>query len=233
MTRSNSRPINLPSSGRIKDFQLIITGWYEQNSREFPWRKKSSSLYQKIISEVLLQRTRAETVAAFFPAFIFTFPTWKALAMASESELAVFIRPIGLWQRRASILSQLGKEMARRNGRFPRTRPEIEALPGVGQYIANAIQLFSEGKPMPLLDVNMARVLERYFGPRTLADIRHDQYLQQLSLKIVDCDNPQKMNWAILDLAALVCRTDQPKHFACPLNRGCIFLRNISKSNEL
>lgn len=117
--------------------------------------------------------------------------------------------------------------MARRNGRFPRDRQEIEGLPGVGQYIANAIQLFCHGEPMPLLDVNMARVLERYFRPRQLADIRYDPYLQELSLRIVNCNDPQQMNWAILDFAGIICKVKDPKHEICPLSKGCFFLKQM------
>ena len=44
--------------------------------------------------------------------------------------------------------------------------------------VANAILLVCHEQPEPLLDSNMARVIERVFGPRKLADIRYDPYLQ-------------------------------------------------------
>ena len=217
----------MPSKKEIAYFRERMIAWYMGNGRKFPWRNRSIPLYQKIVSEVLLQRTRAETVANFFPAFICRFPSWKALATTPESEIALFIRPIGLWQRRAPVLSSLAKEMARRNGRFPRDRQEIEALPGVGQYIANAIQLFCHGTPMPLLDVNMARVLERYFGPRKLADIRDDSYLQSLSSCVVNCSKPQEMNWAILDFSAKICKPTNPIHEECPVRSSCYYHKNL------
>jgi A/G-specific adenine glycosylase len=114
--------------------------------------------------------------------------------------------------------------MAERGGRFPKEIMEIEALPGVGQYIANAILLFAGGRPEPLLDVNMTRVLERVFGPRALADIRYDPYLQSLARSIVEGDDPAAVNWAILDHASLVCKLRHPLCTACPLNRQCLYL---------
>lgn len=42
------------------------------------------------------------------------------------------------------------------------------------------------GIPEPLVDVNMVRVLERFFGPRKLADIRYDSYLQTLARQVVE-----------------------------------------------
>ena len=120
--------------------------------------------------------------------------------------------------------------MTRANGSFTKSRRKIEALPGVGQYIANAILMFCHGEPQPLLDTNMARVLERYFGPRKLADIRYDPYLQDLSRKVVNGNNPHIINWAILDFAALVCKIRSPLCESCPLARKCRSAFNVTQS---
>lgn len=177
----------------------------------------------------MLQRTRAETVAGFFETFIGWYPSWKRLAEAKESEIGKIIQPIGLWKRRAITFKQLAMVMAKRNGRFPRIRVELEALPGVGQYIANAILLLCHGEAQPLLDANMARVLEQVFGPRKLADIRYDPYLQELALKVVQCKRAKEMNWAILDLAATICLPRNPRCDICPLESMCCWV--IGKPN--
>ena len=207
-------------------FRQRLLAWYANNGRNFPWRRKSTSKYKLVISELLLQRTRAETVAGFFDTFIGQYPSWKKLAEAKESEIGEVIQPIGLWKRRAPTLKQLAIVMAKRNGRFPRIRAEVEALPGVGQYIANAILILCHGEAQPLLDSNMARVLERVFGPRKLADIRYDPYLQELALKVVQCKEAKEMNWAILDLAAKTCLISNPRCDECPLISMCLTARN-------
>ena len=205
----------------IQRFRRNILFWYKRHGRHFPWRNKSASIYQQIVSEVLLQRTKAEAVANFFPSFINKYPSWKRLALAGEEELGMFLKPLGLWKRRAVSLSSLAKEMTARRGRFPRGRDDIERLPNVGQYIGNAILLFCHSMPMPLLDTNMARVLERYFGPRRLADIRYDPYLQELAKMVVTCKASKAINWAILDLAAAVCQIVNPTCEICPLKNQC------------
>ncbi len=78
-------------------------------------------------------------------------------------------------------------------------------------------------KPYPLLDVNMSRVLERFFGPREMSDIRYDPYLQDLAYRVVDIPEPQEINWAILDFAAAVCKARTPICEGCPLNEKCKF----------
>jgi A/G-specific adenine glycosylase len=219
------------NKSKIADFQRLIVDWYKINCRHFPWRKRSASNYHKIIVEVLLQRTRAETVSAFFPAFIHSFPSWTSLASATESDLQQFLKPIGLWKRRAISIIAFSKVMTKRGGRFPRRREEIESLPSVGQYIANAILLFCHGETQPLLDAGMARVLERVFGERKMADIRYDPYLQKLSRSVVSCADAIIMNWAILDLAAMLCRTRSPKCPICPLQKICRYAR-VSRLKE-
>lgn len=209
------------NSLRITTFREILLSWYTKNGRTFPWRKPSASKYQVIIAEVLLQRTRADVIANFLPGFIKKYPSWNKLSRASIDDLQRELHPIGLWKRRATSINALSQELVKLRGRFPRDRGQIEALPGVGQYITNAILLFCHGEPQPLLDGNMARVLERVFGPRTMADIRYDPYLQKLALDIVQCKTPKEVNWAILDLAATICLGRKPVCENCPLSSMC------------
>ncbi|WP_433971864.1 hypothetical protein [Tunturiibacter lichenicola] len=205
-------------------FSSHLMSWFANNKRIFPWRASDASLFVQVVSEVLLQRTRAETVAKFFPSFVLKYPDWKSLSEASNADLERFLKPIGLWRRRASSLKNLACAMAARHGVFPLGRVEIDALPNVGQYIGNAIEMFSFGKPVPLLDVNMARLLERFFGSRILADIRHDPYLQRLAGRVVDLQEPKLMNWAILDFASSVCSI-KPRCETCPLRKRCSFYK--------
>jgi A/G-specific adenine glycosylase len=216
----------LPRTDELRYFRRSLLRWYRLNGRDFPWRKKSVSIYRLIVTEALLQRTKAETVAAFYHEFFRRFPSWAILASVSETELGQCIKPIGLWRRRAATLSRLASIMVARHGHFPRIRSQVEELPGVGQYVANAVSLFAHASPAPLLDGGMARVLERYFGPRRLADIRYDPYLQALAWLVIAIPRCKELNWAILDFAALVCRPSTPACPECPLRTTCRFRRS-------
>jgi A/G-specific adenine glycosylase len=116
--------------------------------------------------------------------------------------------------------------LAASGGHFPAERADVEALPGVGQYVANAICLFALHQPEPLLDVNMARVLERNFGRRKLADIRYDPRLQEVSRLVVSGPDSVQVNWAILDLASGVCTTVDPQCWQCPLFSVCDYAQD-------
>lgn len=220
-----------PLKHEVASLHSNLLSWFASNGRHFPWRKRKANLYQKVVSEILLQRTRAEVAAKFLPRFTKRYPSWKKLALANEANLAEFLRPLGLFRRRATSLIKLARVMAKKNGRFPRQKSQVEALPAVGQYVCNAIMLFSRGQAEPLLDVNMARVIERCFGPRKLADIRYDPELQEISRLIIFGPRAIDLNWAILDLGATLCRKGRPHCSGCPLNRICDF--NLERSPDV
>src|SRR5262245_45051973 len=85
----------LPRSTARLGFRRRLLAWFDRHGRRFRCRRKSASLYQLIVTEALLQRTRAETVDAFYAGFFKRFPSWKSLAAATESELQEQLKPIG------------------------------------------------------------------------------------------------------------------------------------------
>jgi A/G-specific adenine glycosylase len=156
-------------------------------------------------------------------AFFEKYPDWASLGEASQGDLQNFIKPLGLFKQRGSRLFKLAQEIKKRKGAFPIERTQVEDLPMMGQYIANAYELYIIKKRTPLLDVNMARLLERFFGPRDLADIRYDPYLQTLAYKIVDHPKSKELNWAVLDYASLICQKNKPNCTNCLLLSNCRF----------
>jgi A/G-specific adenine glycosylase len=222
-----------PSKREISLLQSNLVAWFASERRPFPWRRPNATVFERIVSEVLLQRTRAEVVARFLPQFLRSYPSWNCLAKAREKDLQKRLQPLGLWRRRASSLRRLAIAMAETNGRYPQSRAEIESLPGVGQYISNAIMLFRHGQPEPLLDVNMVRVLERCFGKRRLADIRYDSDLQEISRLVVSGPKAVEVNWAILDLASLICIQRTPRCGKCPLQKLCDVGRVHAQSRQV
>jgi len=209
----------------LKFFQKILLDWYSENGRDFPWRKKSATNYELIMAEVFLQRTKAETVARFLPSFFKKYSSWKQLGDVNEDELQETIKPLGLYNQRGSRLYKLAQELKIRKGRFPKERNQVEDISMMGQYITNAFELYILKKRSPLLDVNMARILERFFGKRNLADIRYDSNLQTLAYRVVDINNSKELNWAILDYASIICKKIRPKCELCVISSQCQYLK--------
>jgi A/G-specific adenine glycosylase len=207
----------LPLREETDWFRETVLEWAVTNGRDFPWRAVRDE-YHVAVTEVLLQQTTATAVAKVWSAFFIEFPDWQALANASPVELQAAISVLGLGAQRTRRLQDLARWVVANGGALPQTREQLEAVPGIGQYVASAVLAICHGEDEPLLDVNMARVLERFFGVRELADIRDDPWLQIASRRA--CGGAEA-GWAVLDLAAAVCRARVPTCGACPLLRGC------------
>ena len=211
---------------RLSRLAKRLRDWHVSAGRALPWRDPTTPHYRAVCVEVLLQRTRAETVAAFYHDFFARYPSWEALDRAPVEDLEAALRPVGLWYRRARSLKGLASYAARLGGAFPDNRDELERAPGIGQYIASAILLFHHGRREPLLDVNMARIIERAVRPRRLADIRHDPWLQEAARWLLRRGDPKATNWAVLDLGAAFCRARNPTCATCPAAQTCTIGRH-------
>ena len=166
-----------------------------------------------------------------YSGFFERFPNWNALATCSEEELGQYLQPLGLWRRRAASLGALARYADERGGAFPRTEKGLAKVPAVGQYVGNAILLFQHGKPRPLIDGNMARVVERALRPRRLADIRYDPWLQSAAAWLVR-SAAIETNWAVLDFAAKICRANNPRCEECPLASHCSYAKAKDKGQR-
>jgi A/G-specific adenine glycosylase len=217
----------LPDKHEVEWFRERLRNWFVHHRRDFLWRS-SADPYVICIAEIFLQQTTAKKVADFIGTFIEQFPNWDTLANASIDQIAGVIFPLGIYQRRARTVHELANIMVKR-GNLPRTRQGLENLPGIGQYIANVLLVVLQHKREPFLDTNMSRVLERFFGPRELADIRYDPYLQSLAKIVVNTSNSLSTNWMILDFAAMVCTKRRPRCISCPLYQHCSFARKIQQ----
>lgn len=221
---SSLDPVKPGEKRKLTSLAKDLKDWAKANGRDFPWRLSSAGIYQQVIVEVLLQRTTATAVAGFFEAFVAKYPDWPQLAAAKVEDLEDFLKPLGLWRRRAKSLIGIASYAAQNEGRFPSDPGEHRHVPAVGQYVSNAILQFQHGRAAPLLDVNMARVIERFVRPRKLADIRHDRWLQEAAQWLVRRDS-REVNWAVLDFAALVCKARSPTCPACPVSSRCNFYK--------
>ena len=210
----------------FRDREIVrrLLSWFDDYGRQLPWRHSTMEPWQVLVVEILLQQTRAERIAAFVPAFLADFPSLHALAEADEPMLAERLATLGLQNRRASRLVALAGVLLARDGRVPNSKPELESLPGVGPYVAAAYMSTVLQEPEPMVDVNMARLIERLYGPRTLADIRYDPHINGIAHRLIHLAvRPKEFNWAVLDLGAAHCKARSPTCRGCPLLEVCPF----------
>jgi len=202
----------------VAAFRRELSRWGRANRRSFPWRETDDA-FRILIAEVLLQRSRGNTVAKVYERLFKRWPDAVALSRARVPTIEDVIRPLGL-TRRALTLKQLAGEIVRLGG-VPRTLEELDALPGVGPYAAGATLVVAFGGHAPVVDGVTARVYRRYFGLEGTEPASGDKDLW----KLVDTATPSRdrrgWNWAVLDLASSVCVPKIPRCPSCPLVNDC------------
>ena len=212
---------------RIRWVRRRLISWFEQSGRSFPWRAPGRTPYEVVVAEVLLQRTTAAGVARAYAGFVEGYPSWVALAHAPLDGLEHALRPLGLWRQKALAFQQLAQSIGEQRGAVPRTRTELERLPGIGPYTASAVLAIVYGRPAPLLDVNMARLLGRFLGSSQGTGAGLKRTLHALALRLVRGKRSLEVNWAALDFGALVCRARRPLCPVCPLRSRCEYARAL------
>lgn len=216
----------------IKYFRTILLDWFDSNKRDFPWRKEGVSNYELIFSEILLQRTKAETVAKYYNTFFAKFPNWEKLVLATDDELEKIFKPLGLHTQRVGRIRKIIEEYKLKNGILPKNKDELQESSFASLYISNAYELFVLKNKAALLDVNMSRVLSRFFNPKDFKDVRNDKLIQELAHNVINVKDCKELNWAILDFAALVCSAKKPKCNECKLSSRCCFLKLTNKIED-
>jgi len=220
--------MDVGTKSKVERFVKLVERWFETGGRSFPWRKTKNP-YFIIIAEILLKKTRAEVVRDFFEFFVNKYPSFHALAEAKVSELETALLPLGLYKQRAKHLKELAVTIIEHyKGALPRTADKLKNLPGVGEYSANAILCFAFEKRVPIVDTNVVRVLTRVFGVKTSrSEARRSPELWRLADQIVKASrDPKVVNWAMIDLGALICKPFQPDCSSCPLKAICNYKRD-------
>jgi A/G-specific adenine glycosylase len=196
--------------------------WGRENIKRYPWRFTDDP-YRVLVSEIMLQRTRADQVVPIYSRFLQFYPEVQALAQADEGELKELLRPLGLGWRVEKLRAAAVKIVQEHGGIVPRTKKELLSLPGVGQYIAGAILCFAYGMPEVLVDTNTVRITGRLFGLSVTESSRRSPEFRRLLELLLDRNDPRTFNYALLDFGSDVCRARRPICTGCPLSDLCSF----------
>jgi len=194
--------------------------WWRKNKREFPWRCTSDP-YRVIVAAVLLRRTNAYKVNLIYTDFLRKYPDITSLARAEVSELADFLKPLGLYNIRARELKEIAAQILRKYGGYiPADPSELMKIKGVGRYIASAVACFAYGKPVSVVDAVVARVISRVAGLKN----EHGSIspiVWSIAEEFVKCGSAVEINLALMDLAALICLPKNPRCSKCPVRGFC------------
>ena len=223
---------NVLDSAPLSSMRESILDWWEKGKRRYPWRNTKYP-YRILIAEVLLHRTQANQVVPVYKSFIKRFPNIEVLEKSDESDILNILYPIGLhW--RSKLLHAMAKEIiVKYNGIIPEDFETLTSLPGISHYIASALRCFAFGYPDVLLDTNTVRVTGRILGLKINDSSRRSKQFRLVSEKFIDTQQPREFNWALIDFAALICKSRIPVHEKCPIKYQCAYYLSLAVENKV
>ena len=129
-----------------------------------------------------------------------------------------YIKTIGLYRTKAKNLLETCRILVERHGgQVPRTREELEALPGVGRKTANVVLNSAFGEPTMAVDTHIFRVANR----TGLAPGRNPLEVELGLLKRVPAEFMQDAHhWLILH-GRYVCVARTPRCWECAVIAYC------------
>jgi A/G-specific adenine glycosylase len=218
------------------NYSVFVNGlleWWSKNLKKYPWREEwvRADPYRILIAETMLQRTKAEQVINVYTDFLKEFPTLQSLASATLESVEKYFRKLGITYRSARLLETARYIVEKAGGQIPRSREELLSIPGVGEYIADAIRVFAFGEHALAIDANVARVAARYFGLEIRGEARRDPQVKKVLaavLEVVPRGKAAEFNWALIDFAANVCSSRKPKCNKCSLRESCAYFKKIA-----
>lgn len=213
-----------------KNINTKLINWYNEQKRDFPWRKDNNP-YKIWISEIMLQQTTTSAVIPYFNKFIQRFPDIETLANASLDEVYKLWEGLGYYRRAKHIHETAIILNKQYNNKFPTQYSEILNLKGIGEYTAGAISSIAYNQSVAAIDGNVLRIMARvlnYSNNIALSSTR--KYFKQHIEEHLLFKEPGTFNQALMDLGATICRPKNPKCEICPISDDCKAYKNSQQN---
>lgn len=144
--------------------------------------------------------------------------TPEALLELGVDGLKPYIRTIGLYNSKAeNIIKTCRILVGKHDGEVPRTRAELEALPGVGRKTANVILNTAFGEPTIAVDTHIFRVANRTGLAKGKTPLEVEKRLVRLT---PDEFKKDAHHWLILH-GRYTCKARKPLCGECPIVEWC------------
>ena len=145
-----------------------------------------------------------------------------AILELGVSGLKPYIRTIGLFNSKAeNIIKTCRILIENHGGEVPRTREELEALPGVGRKTANVVLNTAFGEPTIAVDTHIFRVSNRTGIAKGKTPLEVEKRLVRLT---PDEFKKNAHHWLILH-GRYVCKARKPLCGECPIEQWCEYTK--------
>jgi A/G-specific adenine glycosylase len=199
------------NSADIPAIRRALLRWHLRHAQHAPWRE-SRDPYHALVAAVMAQQTQMSRVLPKYDEFMEAFPTVEALAAASTGDVLRVWAPLG-YNMRALRLHRAARRIVR-EGAFPRSAGDLETIEGVGPFTAAIVASFAFAEPVPAIDTNVRRIVQRLTASTNGG-------VAALAANLMSRRAPDRWNQAMMDLGAMVCTARAPKCDSCPVARWC------------
>jgi len=148
--------------------------------------------------------------------------TPESILALGVTGLKPYIRTIGLFNSKAeNIIKTCRILIEQHHGEVPRTRSELEALPGVGRKTANVVLNTAFGEPTIAVDTHIFRVSNRTGIAKGKTPHEVEKRLVRLT---PDEFKKDAHHWLILH-GRYVCKARKPLCGECPISEWCEYTK--------
>ncbi len=209
-----------------REFAPRLLAWFDRHGRhDLPWQHPRTA-YRVWLSEIMLQQTQVSVVIPYFNRFIDALPDLPALARTSQDEVLALWSGLGYYARARNLHTAAKRCVELHDGDLPRDLDALIALPGIGRSTAGAILSQAWGDPAPILDGNVKRVLCRVFGIVGWPGLpKVEKPLWAIAETLLPDARLADYTQAQMDFGATLCTRADPACAICPLQDGCLALR--------
>ena len=152
--------------------------------------------------------------------------TPEAILALGVGGLKPYIRTIGLYNSKAENIIKTCRIVIEEHGsEVPRSREELEALPGVGRKTANVILNTAFGEPTIAVDTHIFRVANRTGLAKGKTPLEVEKRLTKMTPDEFKLD---AHHWLILH-GRYVCKARTPLCGECPIIESCEYNKKVMK----
>ena len=175
--------------------------------------------FELLVAVVLSAQTTDVSVNKVTPKLFQTYPTPEALSLADPKDVEMLIKTIGLYKMKAKNIILLSKVLVDQyNSAVPRTRKELELLPGVGRKTANVVLSNAFNVPALAVDTHVNRVSKRLRLAKEQDDVLT---IEKKLMRKFPKSSWTKLHHQLIFFGRYHCNAKNPKCFNCPLFSVC------------
>ena len=176
------------------------------------------NVFQLLVATVLSAQTTDVSVNQVTPELFRAYPDSAALGAAPPEEVEQYIKRIGMYHQKAKNIVKLSAKIEEDfDGEVPRSRTDLESLPGVGRKTANVVLAEGFGEQQIAVDTHVFRVSNR-IGLVHEKDVEHTE---QALIRKLPGDRLTEAHHLLIFQGRYCCHARKPECERCCIAELC------------